>query len=262
MVEVTVLSDNTVAESRPVGLIGEWGFAAAVGDVLFDTGQSDAAYRNARLLDCESHFDTIVLSHGHQDHTGGLPGFLVDEPTVVLHPEAWTPRYNHGDHIGLPYARTKIEHEADVVEHRDPLEVSSGIWALGEIPREHPDNPAGEKPVDGTRVEDHVVDDQSLAIETDDGVGLVLGCCHAGLRNTVEYAEAVLEDDVRSIIGGTHLSGMDRADVVETADWLVEKQSVDLVAPGHCTGFEAESILRSKLDERFHSIGVGTTIEL
>jgi 7,8-dihydropterin-6-yl-methyl-4-(beta-D-ribofuranosyl)aminobenzene 5'-phosphate synthase len=262
MAAITILSDNSVARSRPLGLTAEWGFAAAVDDVLFDAGHTGIAARNADLLDCGRRFDTIVLSHGHGDHTGGLPEFLIDEPTVYAHPEVWSPRYNRGEHIGLPVAQTKVEHDADVVEHRDPVEVSPGVWALGEVPREHPDNPSGRRLEDGELVEDHVPDDQSLAIETDDGVALLLGCCHAGLRNTVEHAERVLDDEVCAIVGGTHLTAVDRDSVRETAAWLNDRPALDLVAPGHCTGFDATAVLQSELRDQFQSIGVGSEIEV
>lgn len=262
MVTITILSDNSVARSRPLGLTAEWGFAAAVDDVLFDAGLTGVAARNAELLDCGPRFVTIVLSHGHGDHTGGLPKFLVDEPTLYLHPEAWIPRYNRGEHIGMPLARSKVKHDATVVEHREPVRVADGVWALCEVPREHPDNPSGRRPEDGDLVEDHVIDDQSIGIETDDGIALLLGCCHAGLRNTVEHAERVLDDEVSAVVGGAHLMDADRDQIRETVAWLDNRQPLDLVAPGHCTGFEAAVELRSAFDDRFRSIGVGSTIEL
>lgn len=269
MTTVRVLSDNRVAESRPfpdssefARLRGEWGFSAAVGGVLFDTGMTDVARHNAVELDLDPRFETIVLSHGHEDHTGGLDHFLGGDPTIYLHPEAWKPRYRDDVHIGLPFVREKIEDGATIVEHCEPVEVESGIWALGEIPREHPDNPSGVTRADGDLRTDHIPDDQSLAVETERGIALILGCCHAGLRNTVEYAESVFDDEIAAILGGTHLVAQDRDEVVETAGWLRERPALELVAPCHCTGFEAESVLRAELPERFASVGVGTILDL
>lgn len=258
---VQILADNTVTASRPKGLLGEWGFSAVVGDVLFDAGQTGVAADNAEKLGYDpTAFDTIVVSHAHYDHTSGLPAFLYDEPTVYTHPDVFTPKFKDGDHIGLPYTREWVETQADVVEHRDPVEVAPDVHALGEIPRPHADNPVGERlTADGSREPDPIRDDQALAVATDDGIGLVLGCCHAGLRNTVEYAESVLDDEVRWILGGTHLVAADEPGVRAIADWLEGR--LEVFAGSHCTGVEAERILAAELGDTFESIGVGSVVE-
>ncbi|MBB6644800.1 MBL fold metallo-hydrolase [Halobellus ruber] len=270
--KVTVLADNTVATGIPKGLRGEWGFAAAVGEVLFDTGQSTAARRNARALGLDSDFDNIVLSHAHYDHTAGLDAFLnpSDPPTVYCHPGIWTARFikepadgrtlEHPIHIGVPYSRAEVETGADVVEHRDPVEVCDDVFALGEIPRPHADNPVHLREADGELVEDSVPDDQSVAVRTADGTALVLGCCHAGLRNTIEHAESVTGRPVRYVVGGTHLVARTPAEVHNLVDWLDGR--LDVFAGTHCTGFEAERILSERLPDAFRSVGVGSSIEL
>ena len=269
---VTILADNTVATGVPKGLRGEWGFAAAVGNVLFDTGQSAAALKNARLLDVDTAFEDIVLSHAHYDHTKGLEAFLdpFERPTVYCHPDIWTARYirepadsqtlDEPVHIGVPYVRSEVETGANIVEHRDPVEVREGVYALGEIPRPHVDNPVHLREVDGDLVEDSVPDDQSVAIETTDGAALVLGCCHAGLRNTIDHAEMVTGQDVRYVVGGTHLVARDANEIHELADRLEGK--LDVFAGTHCTGFQAEKILSERLPDAFLSVGVGSSIEL
>lgn len=272
MVEITVLADNTVATPVPRGLRGEWGFAAAVDDVLFDTGQSESVVHNARLLDVPTRFDTIVLSHTHYDHTAGLDQFLdpMAKPTLYLNPEIWAERYaTEGPgresltdpvHIGIPFSKAEVESGADLVEHRDPREVATNVFALGEIPRQYTETTVGKIEEDGELVDDPVLDDQALAVRTDEGIGLILGCCHSGLRNSIEYAEEVIGDEVRYVIGGTHLVSMDVEDIHELAGWLEGK--LDLFAGTHCTGFQAQAIFAERLPEAFRSVGVGSTIEL
>jgi len=269
---VTILADNTVATGVPKGLRGEWGFAAAVGDVLFDTGQSSAALENARLLDVGTEFENIVLSHAHYDHTEGLEAFFdpFERPTVYCHPDIWTARYirepadgrtlDEPIHIGIPYVRSEVETGANIVEHRDPVEVRDNVFALGEIPRTHTDNPVHLREEGGELIEDTVPDDQSVAVKTTCGTALVLGCCHAGLRNTIEHAESVTGTEVRHVIGGTHLVGCDADEINDLADWLEGK--LDVFAGTHCTGFQAEKILSERLPDAFRSVGVGSTIEL
>lgn len=270
--KVTVLADNTVATGIPKGLRGEWGFAAAIDDVLFDTGQSTAALDNARLLDIGTEFDDIVLSHAHYDHTKGLEPFLNprERPTVYCHPDIWSERFiqepadgrrlDEPIHIGVPYSRAEVETGAEIVEHRDPVEVSDGVFALGEIPRPHAGNPVHLRDQEGELVQDSVPDDQSVAVKTVDGTALVLGCCHAGLRNTIEHAEAVTGQEVQYVIGGTHLVARDADEIHELADWLDGK--LDVFAGTHCTGFQAEKIFSDRLPDAFRSVGVGSSIEL
>lgn len=261
MSTITILSDNVVRQSRPMGLRGEHGFAAVVDGVLFDTGQTGIAYRNAQLLGVDLDFEAIVLSHGHYDHTGGLRRFLDGEIPVYAHPDVFSTRYHEGDLISIPYSKEWVAEHASLVEHFGPVEVVPGVHALGEIPRTHPDNPTGEiEAKDGRRREDRVYDDQALAIETGDGIALLCGCCHAGLRNTVEHAEEVTGEKVTAIVGGTHLKAHDRTEVEELADWLDGR--LELLAPAHCTGCEAEHIIESTLPSVYRPVGVGTRVEL
>ncbi|MFW5896234.1 MAG: MBL fold metallo-hydrolase [archaeon] len=272
MVEITILVDNTVATPSPRRLRGEWGFSAAVDDVLFDTGQSATAAHNARLLEVPTAFEDIVLSHTHYDHTGGVSEFLdpVEKPTVYLHPEVWTERYTTdppGDesfpepvHIGIPFSRAEVESGAKVREHREPVEVVDDVFALGEIPREHDATTVGQIERDGELVDDPIVDDQALAVRTDEGTALVLGCYHSGLRNSIEYAEEVTGEEVRYVVGGTHLVALDAEAVHEIADWLEGK--LELFAGTHCTGFRAQAILADRLLDAFRSVGVGSTVDV
>jgi len=264
MTDVTILADNEVVEPAPKGLRGEWGFAAAVGNVLFDTGQTGLVPENAARLGVGFDFEAVVLSHGHYDHTGGLEAALsrLDDPTLYCHPDVWTDRYLEDDgeqrHIGVPYRREAITDRATVVEHTDPVEVADGVHALGEIPRPHEDAAVGQVETSGGLEPDPVPDDQALAVETGDGLGLVLGCGHAGLRNTVEYAESMLDDEVRYVLGGTHLVAFEEAAIEELADWLADR--IDLFAGTHCTGATARQVFAERAPDAVEPVGVGTTV--
>jgi 7,8-dihydropterin-6-yl-methyl-4-(beta-D-ribofuranosyl)aminobenzene 5'-phosphate synthase len=268
VVEITILADNRVAKPYPRGLRGEWGFSAAVGDMLLDTGQT-AAVHNAKLLDVPiGEFGSVVVSHSHFDHTSGMLDVLnvMDQPTVYCHPRIWNHRYLDsegqfdGAPLGIPYTKSTIEAKANVVEHRDAVEVTDGVYALGEIPRPHQDYVIGKVERRDGVIEDPIVDDQSVVVETGDGLALVLGCCHAGLRNTVEHAESVCDGDVRYIIGGTHLIAVGSEEIHAIADWLEGK--LELFVGAHCTGTAATGILNERLPDTFEPAGVGSTIQL
>ncbi len=260
MVKVTILADNKVIALRPQGLKAEWGFSALIEAkdvVLFDTGQTGVAFENFQLLNLPEP-RIMVLSHGHYDHTGGIRKFTGIVEKIYAHPDAFLPRYYKGDYVGIPFRKECLG--VEIVEHREPVEVVKGVWALGEIPRKYETALLKDSYIlrDGERERDDILDDQSLAIRTDSGILLVLGCCHSGLRNTIEWAEEVTGDEVRFVIGGTHLIAYRPYEVKE----IVSKLDLDLMAPCHCTGIKMEYLLMDMLGERFKMVGSGSVVEI
>jgi len=266
MVRVVVLTDNKALNLEPTGLKAEWGFSALIeanNDViLFDTGQNSVAFENFMLLKCKKP-SKIVLSHGHFDHTGGLLYFLknLEISKIYAHPDVFATRYYKGKYIGIPFKREQLENYAEIVEMKDPIEVSKNVWALGEIPRKHESALLPDSYIVRDKKEfDEIKDDQSIAIKTDKGVVLILGCCHAGIRNTIEYAEEVVSDEVKFVIGGTHLIAFKEQKLMEIIDWL--KKKVEIIAPCHCTGLENEFLLMKEFGDRFKLISSGSVIEI
>lgn len=255
--KITILADNKIVSPR--NLKAEWGFSALVEGsetVLLDAGFS-VAFENLTNLQ-KPMPSKIVLSHGHYDHTSGLRPFLRDS-TVYAHPDAFLPRFFEGRDIGIPFRKELIESSAKLIEHKEPLEISKKIWALGEIPRNFETATLKDSfLIRGNKKEkDEVRDDQALAVKTDKGVVLLLGCAHSGLRNTVAWAEEVVGDEVKFIIGGTHLIAYSE----EKIDEILKDMKIDFIAPCHCTGFKAELLLAKIFGDRFKITGVGSEFE-
>jgi 7,8-dihydropterin-6-yl-methyl-4-(beta-D-ribofuranosyl)aminobenzene 5'-phosphate synthase len=267
---ITVLCENTAG--KPMGLTGEHGFSALIerdGDkILFDTGQGMSLANNARVLGIHlEELKTVVLSHGHYDHTGGLPAALYPPRgvTVIAHPDIFTKKYaelktpDREDYvfIGMRYSRDYLE---GALQARFNLtqaftEIAPGIFFSGEVPRqtdfEFPDRRLKVKHK-GKITDDPLLDDVSLLIETDQGPVILLGCAHAGVVNVMNhFSSRTGHKAFRAVIGGTHLGYINSNEQLERSMEAFDDYQVNLIAVSHCTGQEAAAVCYNRFKARF-----------
>lgn len=271
---ITVLCDNAVG---PVsGTLGEHGFAALVewdgGSLLFDTGGGETLLHNAVRMNRDLRKVTAVaLSHGHYDHTGGLRTFLqlAGRKKVYAHPGVFNPRYRVKDtgesfSIGIPYGEEYLRGiGADFDLDSAPREILPSIFLTGEVPRSNgfETGDTGLFTDPNGSMADHLTDDQSLVLSGNRGLVLLLGCCHAGVVNTIEAARQITGvRQVQAVIGGTHLGFCGERQLDATVKSLRE-MDVEAIYASHCTGFSAAVRLSRDLPGRFRPAMVGTTIE-
>ncbi len=106
---------------------------------------------------------------------------------------------------------------------------------------------------------DIMKDDQALYINTEKGIVVVLGCCHAGFANTLDYIAKLTETDtIYGVIGGTHLRNANVAQLNFTAS-ILEKYNVQLFAPCHCSGVLSSAFLYAKQSEIFKECQTGAS---
>ncbi len=273
---ITILCENSVGPMT--GTLGEHGFAALVepaggSPLLFDTGQGATLLPNAgRLGKNLANVEAVVISHGHYDHAGGLLPFLEAHGgrTVYGHPAIFTPRHRVKDTgecnpIGIPVDRSTLEKAGARFDLSTEFrEMFPGIHLTGEVPRVT-EFETGDQGLfcDCTGQElDTTPDDQSLVLETEKGLVLLLGCCHAGLVNTLEHiAYRMGRRDVYAVVGGTHLGfcGQEQQDrtIAVLKEWGIRK-----VAASHCTGFAAAARLSREMPKEFQMAMVGYTLEI
>ena len=300
-VETTILVDNVTdllirgsphAKRAPFfketemlpSLRAEHGFSALIDfylnnvshRVLFDTGASgDVVLYNVDRLGVDlSKVETIVLSHGHFDHTGGLISILkrIGKPQmpVVLHPDAFLKRW-----LVLPNEQRirfrsveedkVLEAGAKVVKITEPYPLSGNlVLATSEIPRRtqfEQGFPAHYAEIDGKLQPDPLVrDDQALVMNVK-GKGLVIisGCAHAGIINTVLYAEeSAKANNVYALMGGFHLSFPNESLIDPTIEGL-KKIKPTFIVPCHDTGWKATNTILNAMPENFIPSAVGTT---
>jgi len=242
--------------------------------VLFDTGQGTTAMENARRLGMEpAEIDVVAISHGHNDHTGGLPETLAScqKAHLFLHPAALRERYARSADgtthaAGFPLAagelfakRKEYVHWTNVVTHLQPA-----VFMTGEIPRTRPpEAPTGRFFVDPEcRTPDMLLDDQALAFETAEGLVVFLGCSHAGVANTLSCAlRASQTGRLRAVVGGMHLSEASPHAVALLAD-EIEKLHPQLICPCHCTGKAAREYLAGRFPDAFFELRTGSSLTL
>jgi 7,8-dihydropterin-6-yl-methyl-4-(beta-D-ribofuranosyl)aminobenzene 5'-phosphate synthase len=259
-VHIRVVVDN----QGFAGLAEEHGFAVWIEvsghRILFDTGQGQALVPNAALLGCDlSLVETLVLSHGHYDHSGAVAALLQIAPAarILCHDGVFVPRYSvrPGEAprfiaMAEPAKETILTLPPRQV-HRlfGPQMITADVGISGPIPRVHPLEDTGGPfflDPDG-RCADPLEDDLALWIATDRGLIIVTGCCHAGLINTVEHIRAVSGvERLFGIIGGLHLANAAHDRLKATCAALRAWQP-EFIVPCHCTGKGATVVLGEAL---------------
>jgi 7,8-dihydropterin-6-yl-methyl-4-(beta-D-ribofuranosyl)aminobenzene 5'-phosphate synthase len=269
---VTTLIENSVTAR---GLRAEHGLAfhLQVGQrsLLFDTGQTGLVLENARKLGVAlEQVQAVALSHGHNDHTGGLNAVraLAPQARLFVHSGSLAPKFaaspaGAGRPIGMEEAcAAGIRRAADrVVWTTRPSEVMEGIFVTGEIPRQTAfEDTGGRFFLDAACVRpDPLVDDQALFFDTPEGSVVLLGCGHAGVVNTIEYIRQLTGGrPIHAVLGGMHLLAASALRMDQTVA-AFRRWDIQRLGPAHCTGLPALAQLWTAFPGRCCSCAVGTS---
>ena len=211
--KITIIYDNTLFKA---GLRADWGFSCLVEGlertILFDTGSNGSILLdNMKKLDIKpSSIDDVFISHAHYDHTGGLSAFLNE---------------NNHVHVYVPVSFRGVRNAEEIVHVDKPKALNNSVFSTGEL--------------------DHI--EQSMAVKTDKGLVLVVGCSHPKMKHILETASQF--GKVYAIIGGLH--GFDEYYLF---------RDFEVICPAHCTQHIQE--IQSQYPEKTAECGAGKVIEL
>jgi 7,8-dihydropterin-6-yl-methyl-4-(beta-D-ribofuranosyl)aminobenzene 5'-phosphate synthase len=269
--QITVLYD---AFGKTSTMTKDWGFAALIEyggkRILFDTGNNAEIFAHnveAKGVDLRQ-LDFAIVSHRHGDHTSGLNHLLKVNPAVKI----YAPQENFGVFgatlPGTFYRRNDtLPDDMRYFDGKPPDTLRFGSpWPEGNftwIAKTTEVAPGFHLILlNGTWGVDLEVKEISLAIDTPDGIVLIVGCSHPTIEKIVEAAKNVINKPIHLVLGGTHLLPAKDDQITSIALSLRDTWRVRYIAPVHCTGEPAFAILKETFGDHYVYAGLGTTVLL
>lgn len=272
--QITTLVENSQGEH--LALKNEHGIAFYIEKnehrILFDTGQSDAFIRNAAELKKDmSRIDSVVLSHGHYDHSGGFRSLVELTDTFHLYTGSgfFQEKFGYHNHayeyLGNNFDRDFLEERsiAHTAVSDDLTEIAPGVYIITNFARIHPEEVINERFVvmkEGKFYKDDFSDEVLIAIDTSEGLVVLLGCSHPGMRNMLDSVKERLGKPLYAVLGGTHLVESKGVSYEKSLRYLHD-EGIKIVGVSHCTGSDAMSYLRIHNDNYFHN-RTGTSLRI
>jgi len=239
VVSINKLSITVIYDNNPYteGLRAEWGLSCLIRGsertILFDTGGNGSfLLENMNDLGIDPQkIDTVVLSHLHSDHVGGLKEFLEKNEQVTVYLPMSFPQ---------EFKDNLMSSSIKIMEVHDATEICEGVYTTGELG-------AGIK-------------EQSLIVHTTQGMIVITGCAHPGIVAILNRAKDLIKDDILLAMGGFHLGGAGQGDL-EKIIFSFRSMGVKFVGPCHCSGDLARQMFKEEYGDSYMHLGVGKVIK-
>jgi len=235
--------------------------------LLSDAGATDMFIRNADLLGVRLEtVDTLILSHGHYDHSGGIMPFVKLNPTakIYMRSNAGGEYYHDERYIGIDKEILKLPQVVlteDLLEIDDELSLFSGIRGNRLRPR---GNKLLSEFVEDVQLLDRFTHEQCLVISAEGKKILVSGCAHNGILNVLDRYAEIYGGAPDEVVSGFHMmkkgdyTAEEIAEIKETAELLTKLPT--RFHSGHCTGKPAFDIMKKIMGEQLCEIHSGDTV--
>ncbi len=236
--------------------------------LLLDTGQTDALVHNAAVLGVDlAAVDTVILSHGHYDHSGGILPFckINDRAAICMQRAAAEAHFNGDRYIGIDPAILTLPNvhllDGDA-ELDDELFLFSGVKGRRCFP---PGNKSLTRLAAGVHVPDDFAHEQCLVLSQNGKKILLSGCAHNGVLNILDRYRALFGGDPDVLISGFHMMKRKAPHTAEELDVIRQTaqalaQTNILFYSGHCTGQAAFALMKKILGDRLQALHTGCEI--
>jgi 7,8-dihydropterin-6-yl-methyl-4-(beta-D-ribofuranosyl)aminobenzene 5'-phosphate synthase len=239
--------------------------------LLFDVGPNEEYLCNAKKLGVDiTAVDTVVISHGHVDHGGGLASFLKinDRARIFLHKQAFGPHYYQvlfaKFYVGLD---KKIADSDRFIFNDGTMRIDDQLFLFSDVDGQF-DTKSSHAMLQKTPqgyVQDDFQHEQNLIVTQGDKSVLFAGCSHRGIKNIVRAAKKY-NSNISAAFGGFHLYNpvtkvSESAAEIRRVGRELSKENI-VFYTGHCTGPKALKELRTIMGDNVQSITTGSTIEI